>query len=141
MIIGDRPRLNAIIVNFSTQSCIFFRPTGLTTGELTVTLSMTGDEQDPDGCTVSIDGGSPKSIMAGSDAVQLVSCLLKNGPDHIAKLKKELTSWLEEKEYKSLAQMRGSMNLSRSPDPKAFERANYLHVLQSWREPIQGHQI
>ncbi len=41
--------------------------------------------------------------------------------------------FLEEHEYESLAQLRGNMNLSRCPDPSAFERGNYMRVLQSWR--------
>jgi dihydroorotate dehydrogenase (fumarate) len=41
--------------------------------------------------------------------------------------------WLEEHEYESLAQMRGSMSLERCPDPQAYERGNYMELLQSWR--------
>jgi dihydroorotate dehydrogenase (fumarate) len=40
---------------------------------------------------------------------------------------------MEEHEYESLEQMRGSMSLERSPDPAAFERANYMRILQSYR--------
>ncbi|MBM4370932.1 MAG: dihydroorotate dehydrogenase-like protein [Deltaproteobacteria bacterium] len=74
-----------------------------------------------------------KAIMAGADAVQLVSALLQDGPRRITALRDGLARWLEEKEYESLAQMKGSMSLGRVPDPDAFERANYLHVLQSWK--------
>ena len=45
----------------------------------------------------------------------------------------ELERWLEEHEYDSLAQAQGSMSQLRCPDPAAFEHANYLRVLQSWR--------
>jgi len=38
-----------------------------------------------------------------------------------------------EREYDSLAQMQGSMDLLHCPDPKEFERGNYVRVLQSWR--------
>jgi len=41
--------------------------------------------------------------------------------------------WMEEREYESIAQMRGSMNLLRCPDPNAFERGNYIKLLQTWR--------
>jgi len=44
-----------------------------------------------------------------------------------------MAQWMEEHEYQSVQQMRGSMSLERSPDPGAFERANYMRVLQSWR--------
>jgi dihydroorotate dehydrogenase (fumarate) len=74
-----------------------------------------------------------QSVMTGAHAVQLVSCLLKRGPAHLATLKGELTQWLEEHEYHSLRQMQGSMNLEACPDPAVYERANYMLMLQSWR--------
>jgi dihydroorotate dehydrogenase (fumarate) len=74
-----------------------------------------------------------KAVMAGAHAVQMVSALLHHGPEHLAVVRAELARWLEEHEYQSLAQARGSMSLLRCPDPAAFERANYLRVLQSWR--------
>ncbi len=75
-----------------------------------------------------------KAIMAGADAVQTVSVLLKQGPGYLKTLITGLEQWLEEHEYDSLRQMRGSMSLERCPDPKAYERANYIEVLQSWED-------
>jgi dihydroorotate dehydrogenase (fumarate) len=74
-----------------------------------------------------------KAVLAGAHAVQMVSALLRHGPEHLAVVRAELARWLEEHEYDSLAQAQGSMSLLRCPDPAAFERANYLRVLQSWR--------
>ena len=74
-----------------------------------------------------------KSIMAGAHAVQLVSSLLQRGPEYLRVLRGELARFLEEHEYESLDQMRGSMDLLACPDPKAYERANYMHILQSWK--------
>ncbi len=74
-----------------------------------------------------------KSVMAGAHAVQLVSALLKRGPVALTDLRDGLARWLEEHEYDSLNQMQGSMNLSRCPNPAAFERGNYLAALQGWR--------
>ena len=73
-----------------------------------------------------------KSVMAGAHAVQMVSALLREGPAKLARLRKELAEWLEQHEYESLAQMQGSMSLVRCPDPQAYERANYMDILQSW---------
>jgi len=73
-----------------------------------------------------------QSMMAGAHAIQLVSALLQRGPEHIARLRSELSLWLEEHEYHSLRQAQGSMNLAKSPDPQAFSRANYMMLLQSW---------
>ena len=50
-----------------------------------------------------------------------------------AKADPELARWLEEHEYDSLRQLQRSMSLQRCPDPQAFERGNYVRVLQSWR--------
>ncbi len=74
-----------------------------------------------------------KSVMAGAHAVQLVSALISQGPRHIRTLVQELTEWMEKHEYVSLEQMQASMSLRRCPDPAAFERANYMKVLQSLR--------
>lgn len=74
-----------------------------------------------------------KALMAGADAVQLVSEILEHGPQRFSALAGELAQWLEEHGYHSLGQLRGSMNLSRCPDPSAYERVQYTKILQSWR--------
>jgi len=74
-----------------------------------------------------------QSVMTGAHAVQLVSALLQRGPGYLAVLRQGLTKWLEEHEYDSLRQMRGSMNLESCPDPRVYERANYMLMLQGWR--------
>jgi dihydroorotate dehydrogenase (fumarate) len=77
-----------------------------------------------------------KAIMAGASAVQLVSALLALGPEHLTVVHDVMVQWMEENGYSSIRQMRGSMALDRCPDPAAFERANYMRTLQSWRNPI-----
>ena len=74
-----------------------------------------------------------KSVMAGASVVQVVSALLKRGPEYLKIIRSEMEHWMEEHEYASLAQMRGSMSLAKCPDPNAFSRANYMRILQSWR--------
>jgi dihydroorotate dehydrogenase (fumarate) len=71
-----------------------------------------------------------KAIMAGAHGVQMVSALIKNGPEHLRTVRDEITSWMEKHEYDSLDQMRGNMSLLKSPDPAAFERVNYMRILQ-----------
>jgi dihydroorotate dehydrogenase (fumarate) len=73
-----------------------------------------------------------KAVMAGAHAVQMVSALLTKGPGHLTAVRDEMVRWLEEHEYESLDQARGSMSLSKCPDPKAFERGNYMEILQGW---------
>jgi dihydroorotate dehydrogenase (fumarate) len=76
-----------------------------------------------------------KAIMCGADAVQIVSALLRHGPEYLRQIQKEMTQWMEENSYSSMRQMRGSMGLARCPDPQAFERANYMRTLHSWTAP------
>lgn len=74
-----------------------------------------------------------KAVMCGADGVQMVSALLKEGPKQLLTARTELEWALEANEYDSLAQVKGSMSLTRCPDPKAYERINYMHILQNWR--------
>jgi dihydroorotate dehydrogenase (fumarate) len=73
-----------------------------------------------------------KAIMTGADCLQLCSALIRNGTGHVRNLFEGLSAWLERNEYDSLQQMRGSMNIERSSDPKALSRAHYMHVVNSW---------
>lgn len=70
-----------------------------------------------------------KAVMSGADSVQLVSSLLKNGVSHMGMLRTQLEHWMEEHEYESLAEMKGSMSYRKSPNPDAIERANYVKIL------------
>lgn len=74
-----------------------------------------------------------KAVMCGAHVVQLVAALLRGGLGRLAELREGVARWLEENDYASLQQMRGSMDQSRNPDPHAYERGNYLRLLQTWR--------
>jgi dihydroorotate dehydrogenase (fumarate) len=74
-----------------------------------------------------------KALLAGADTVQLVSVLLRHGPRFLTTLVNGLTQWLNEHEYQNVDQLRGVMSHRRCPDPAAFERANYIRILQTWR--------
>jgi dihydroorotate dehydrogenase (fumarate) len=90
-------------------------------------------------CSAAISGGvhNPtdviKSLMCGASAVQLVSCLLRHGPEHVARLIDGVVEWMEVNQYSSVRMMQGAMSLNRCPAPHAYERANYMRVLQSWK--------
>lgn len=73
-----------------------------------------------------------KSLMTGATVVQVVSSLLLHGPERLRMLTEGLREFLAREEYVSLAQLRGNMSVARSPDPSAYERADYVHVLSSW---------
>jgi dihydroorotate dehydrogenase (fumarate) len=74
-----------------------------------------------------------KAVMTGAHAVQLVSALLIHGPEHITRILEAMEFWMQEHDYESVHQMHASMNLSRTPDPHAFARANYMRMLDSWK--------
>jgi dihydroorotate dehydrogenase (fumarate) len=74
-----------------------------------------------------------KAVLGGAHAVQVVSAALRHGPSALITMLQGLTSWMEEHGYENIGQLRGAMNLQRCPDPAAFERANYIRMLQSWR--------
>jgi dihydroorotate dehydrogenase (fumarate) len=74
-----------------------------------------------------------KVIMAGGDVAMMCSELLRHGPGRIPQILKGLENWMEEKEYVSIEQMKGSMSQKSVAEPAAFERANYMKTLQSFK--------
>ncbi len=76
-----------------------------------------------------------KYVMAGADAVCTTSSLLRNGVGHMKTLLDGVTGWMERRGYESIGQMKGSMSQQKVGDPSAFERANYIKVLQSYKSP------
>jgi dihydroorotate dehydrogenase (fumarate) len=75
-----------------------------------------------------------KLLMVGADVTMLCSVLLTKSIDHIRTLEREICEWLEDHQYESLQQLRGTMSQERCPDPSAFERVQYVRGLStSWR--------
>lgn len=77
-----------------------------------------------------------KLLLAGADVTMMASALLRHGPELIRLLTQSVTDWLEEHEYESVEQMKGSMSQASVPDPAAFERANYMESLVTYSSPI-----
>jgi dihydroorotate dehydrogenase (fumarate) len=82
-----------------------------------------------------------KLLMVGADVTMLCSTLLRNGINHLRYIEEGLVRWMEQHEYESVQQMKGSMSQLRCPDPSAFERAQYMkavkgvqHVMVTSRE-------
>ncbi len=74
-----------------------------------------------------------KMILAGADVAMMTSVILKEGPGVLRRIRNEMENWMDEKEYTSIDQMKGAMSSSSVADPAAFERANYLRILQSYQ--------
>ena len=73
-----------------------------------------------------------KGVMAGASAVMMASELLAHGPARLGEILADMERWMDEREYDSIMQMRGSMSQRSVGDPAAFERANYMKTLNSF---------
>ena len=76
-----------------------------------------------------------KVLFAGADVAMMASALLRRGPEHLGTVLHDLDSWLGEHGYESVAQMRGAMSQQHIPNPVAFARANYAHLVTSFVSP------
>ncbi len=74
-----------------------------------------------------------KAVMAGADVTQMASVLLQNGPSYLGTILQDLQRWMEEHEYESIEQMKGSMSYKSIAQPAAYTRANYMKTLQNIR--------
>ena len=78
-------------------------------------------------------GDAVKAIMAGADVANVCSVLLERGPAAIGDLVNGFRQWMEAHEYESIGQMKGALSQQNVAEPAAFERANYMKVLGSWK--------
>jgi dihydroorotate dehydrogenase (fumarate) len=65
-------------------------------------------------------------LMVGANVTMMCSVLLREGPEHLRFVERQLEQWMADHEYESVSQMQGSMSQLRSADPAAFERAQYM---------------
>jgi dihydroorotate dehydrogenase (fumarate) len=77
-----------------------------------------------------------KMLMAGANVTMLCSVLLRHGIDHIRLIEQGLREWMEEREYESVGQMRGSMSQIHCANPGEFERAQYVRALHSFKPVV-----
>ncbi|NWG32883.1 MAG: dihydroorotate dehydrogenase-like protein [Chloroflexi bacterium] len=75
-----------------------------------------------------------KAMMAGAKVAMTASNLLQHGEQAVGPILNGLELWMQEREYESIRQMQGSMSQKSVREPAAFERANYMKVLGSFRE-------
>ncbi|MDF9391496.1 MULTISPECIES: dihydroorotate dehydrogenase-like protein [Methylococcus] len=89
------------------------------------------------GATTGVAGAGEvvKYLLAGADAVMTTSALLRHGPSYAAVLVKGLEHWMEAHEFASVALLKGIMSHDRIANPTAYERANYIKVLESYQIP------
>ena len=71
-----------------------------------------------------------KYLLAGADVTMTASALYKNGISYISTMERVLLQWMDSMGFESLDYFRGSMNQSNVSDPTAYERANYIRILE-----------
>jgi len=109
----------------SAESLLAMRWIAILSGKVDITLAATGGIHGVEDVI--------RMLLAGADVTHLCSALLINGPEHLGGLLTELTAWLEEHEYASVAQLKGSVSQRHTIDPVDYERCNYMQVLGSYR--------
>jgi dihydroorotate dehydrogenase (fumarate) len=113
-----------LVLSTSDELRLALRWIAILRGRIDASLAATGGAHTPDDVL--------KLLLAGADCVMLASSLLTKGPNHVGTLVRGVQAWLAEREYSSVAQMKGSLSQQSCPDPDAFERANYMKALKSY---------
>jgi dihydroorotate dehydrogenase (fumarate) len=88
-------------------------------------LAVSGGVETPDDAI--------KALLAGADVVQMVSAVLRHGPAYFKTMREGLEQWMEWHHFADLSEVRGRLSMSRTADPEALERANYIRTLHSWK--------
>ena len=110
-----------------SEALLRIRWTALLYGRTQLSLAVTGGfHETPD---------VVKALLAGADVVHLCSVLLKQGVGRLTEILTELEQWLVDHEYESISQLKGSVSQQHAIDPSAFERSNYVQVLDSYSSP------
>ena len=118
------PRLE---LSSSMESLLRIRWVALLHGRVNLSLAVTGGFHTTEDIL--------KALLAGADVTHLCSALLHHGPEHLTEILQDLRIWLEEHEYESVSQLKGSISQQHAIDPAAYERANYVNVLDSFSHP------
>jgi dihydroorotate dehydrogenase (fumarate) len=113
-----------LVLSTSDELRLALRWIAILRGRVDASLAATGGAHTPEDVL--------KLLLAGADCVMLASSLLTRGPNHVGALVKGIEAWMSEREYTSVAQMKGSLSQQSCPDPDAFERANYMRALKSY---------
>ena len=115
------PELN---LSTSQESLLTMRWIGILYGQVDLSLAATGGIHTAEDVI--------RMLLSGADVTHLCSTLLKNGPGQISTILSELQAWMEDHDYDSVSQLKGSVSKLHASDPAAFERCNYLQVLKSY---------
>jgi dihydroorotate dehydrogenase (fumarate) len=113
-----------LVLSTSDELRLALRWIAILRGRVQASLAATGGAHTPEDVL--------KLLLAGADCVAIASSLLKKGPAHAAALVRGVETWMAERDYASVEQMKGSLSQQSCPDPAAFERSNYMKALTSY---------
>lgn len=116
-----------LVLSSSQESLLRIRWAAILSDQLACSLAVTGGLHTHEDVL--------KALLAGADVTHMCSALLHNGASHITGTLQQLQGWLEEHEYESVQQLKGSISRQHAIDPGAYERANYISVLDSYSHP------
>jgi dihydroorotate dehydrogenase (fumarate) len=116
-----RPKLD---LSTNAELPLRLRWLGLLHGRVRASLAASGGIATPD--------NGVKALLAGADAVQLVSAILRHGPAYFGVMKTGLEEWMNRQQFDAVESFRGRLSAAHGPDATALERANYLRSLQNW---------
>jgi len=117
-----------LVLSTSDELRLALRWIAILHGRVNASLAATGGAHTTDDVL--------KLLLSGADCVMLASCLLQKGPAHIGTLLQGVERWMNEREYSSVKQLKGSLSQRACPDPAAFERSNYMKALKSYSSPF-----
>ena len=82
-----------------------------------------------------------KLLLAGADVTMMASSLFRHGPEHLEAVLEGIRSWLDDHEYASVEQLKGSVSQANVADPAAFARANYMQMLVEYSSPYDWREM
>ncbi|MEE4217714.1 MAG: dihydroorotate dehydrogenase-like protein [Xanthomonadales bacterium] len=107
----------------SSESLLAMRWIAMLYNKVDLTLAATGGIHNAEDVM--------RLLLAGADVTHMCAALLMNSPEHLASVLQKMQEWMEENEYESVSQLKGSVSQQHAGDPAAYERANYIEVLRS----------
>jgi dihydroorotate dehydrogenase (fumarate) len=117
-------------VNLSPRTALLLplRWTGILRGQVKADLAITSGVHGAEDAL--------KAVLVGADVAMMASTLLRAGAGQVATMVAEMQEWLDEHEYDSIEQMKGSMSIGAAANPDAFVRANYMKILTTYTSQV-----
>lgn len=107
----------------SSESLLAMRWIAMLYNKVDLTLAATGGIHNAEDVM--------RLLLAGADVTHMCAALLMNSPEYLGSVLQQMQEWMEENEYESVGQLKGSVSQQHASDPAAYERANYIEVLRS----------